>query len=48
MNFFAFRLIDIGEDFCGSRSEDLQESVRKQSVNYFRNYHRYFKNRNNI
>ncbi|GFU02066.1 hypothetical protein TNCV_837141 [Trichonephila clavipes] len=36
------RLIDIGEDFCGSRSEDLQESVRKQSVNYFRNYHRGF------
>ncbi|GFT12422.1 hypothetical protein NPIL_469741 [Nephila pilipes] len=36
------KLIDIGEDFCGSRSEDLQESVRKQSVNYFRNYHRGF------
>ncbi|GIY34880.1 hypothetical protein CDAR_389061 [Caerostris darwini] len=36
------RLIDVGEDFCGSRSEDLQESIRKQSVNYFRNYHRGF------
>lgn len=36
------RLMDIGEDFCGSRSEDLQDSLRKQSVNYFRNYHRGF------
>ncbi|XP_015916520.1 syndetin [Parasteatoda tepidariorum] len=36
------RLMDVGEDFCGSRSEELQESVRKQSVNYFRNYHRGF------
>ncbi|XP_076349284.1 vacuolar protein sorting 50 isoform X1 [Tachypleus tridentatus] len=34
------RLIDIGEEFCNSKSEDLQESLRKQSVNYFRNYHR--------
>ncbi|GAB6031035.1 hypothetical protein CHUAL_007851 [Chamberlinius hualienensis] len=34
------RLIDIGEEFCGSKSDDLQESFRKQSVNYFRNYHR--------
>lgn len=35
------RLIDIGEEFCGSKSEDLQESVRKQTINYFRNYHRF-------
>lgn len=34
------RLVDIGEEFCGSESEDLQESVRKQTVNYFLNYHR--------
>lgn len=29
------RLIQVGEEFCGSRSEDLQESIRKQSGNYF-------------
>ncbi|XP_023223864.1 syndetin-like [Centruroides sculpturatus] len=34
------RLMDIGEEFCESKSEDLQESLRKQSLNYFRNYHR--------
>ncbi|CAH1787995.1 unnamed protein product [Owenia fusiformis] len=34
------RLIMIGEEFCGSKSEGLQDSIRKQSVNYFRNYHR--------
>ncbi|KAJ8954131.1 hypothetical protein NQ318_005725 [Aromia moschata] len=33
------RLIQVGEEFCSSKSEDLQESIRKQSVNYFRNYH---------
>ncbi|XP_049824964.1 syndetin isoform X2 [Aethina tumida] len=33
------RLIQVGEEFCGSKSEDLQESIRKQSVNYFKNYH---------
>jgi len=35
------RLIQIGEEFCESKSEGLQESLRKQSINYFRNYHRY-------
>nr|XP_022907569.1 syndetin-like [Onthophagus taurus] len=33
------RLINVGEEFCGSKSEELQESIRKQSANYFRNYH---------
>lgn len=33
------RLIQVGEEFCNSRSEDLQESIRKQSENYFMNYH---------
>nr|XP_023667622.1 syndetin isoform X2 [Paramormyrops kingsleyae] len=34
------RLMQVGEEFCGSRSEVLQESIKKQSVNYFKNYHR--------
>ncbi|KAM9308738.1 syndetin isoform 2-T2 [Gastrophryne carolinensis] len=34
------RLVQVGEEFCGSKSEVLQESIRKQSVNYFKNYHR--------
>ncbi|XP_060534233.1 syndetin [Cylas formicarius] len=33
------RLMQVGEEFCMSKSEDLQESIRKQSVNYFKNYH---------
>lgn len=33
------RLMEVGEEFCGSKSEDLQESIRKQSFNYFKNYH---------
>ncbi|KAG5891776.1 hypothetical protein JTB14_006964 [Gonioctena quinquepunctata] len=33
------RLMQVGEEFCSSKSEDLQESIRKQSVNYFKNYH---------
>lgn len=33
------RLIEVGEEFCGSKSEELQESIRKQSVNYFKSYH---------
>jgi hypothetical protein len=32
-------LIEIGEEFCGSKSEDLQDSIKMQSDNYFRNYH---------
>uniref|UniRef100_A0A9J8BRH8 VPS50 subunit of EARP/GARPII complex n=1 Tax=Cyprinus carpio carpio TaxID=630221 RepID=A0A9J8BRH8_CYPCA len=34
------RLMQVGEEFCGSKSEVLQESIRRQSVNYFKNYHR--------
>ncbi|CAK6434543.1 unnamed protein product [Pipistrellus nathusii] len=34
------RLMQVGEEFCGSKSEVLQESIRKQSINYFKNYHR--------
>ncbi|XP_022109307.1 syndetin-like [Acanthaster planci] len=34
------RLIRVGEEFCGSKSESLHDSVRQQSLNYFKNYHR--------
>nr|XP_057903730.1 syndetin isoform X1 [Doryrhamphus excisus] len=34
------RLMQVGEEFCSSKSEVLQESIRRQSVNYFKNYHR--------
>ncbi|ELU05654.1 hypothetical protein CAPTEDRAFT_184136 [Capitella teleta] len=34
------RLIQVGEEFCDSQSEGLQDSLRKQSINYFRSYHR--------
>ncbi|KAI4455060.1 hypothetical protein MML48_9g00009008 [Holotrichia oblita] len=33
------RLINVGEEFCGSKSQELQESIKKQSDNYFKNYH---------
>ncbi|KAF5276706.1 hypothetical protein FQR65_LT16233 [Abscondita terminalis] len=33
------RLMEVGEEFCGSKSDDLQDSIRKQSINYFKNYH---------
>lgn len=33
------RLIQVGEEFCGSKSDELQESIRKQSVAYFKSYH---------
>jgi len=33
-------LIQIGEEFCGGKSDILDDSIRKQSVNYFRSYHR--------
>lgn len=35
----VYRLMQVGEEFCASRSEDLQESIRKQSGNYFNSYH---------
>lgn len=34
------KLIDVGECFCGSKSETLRESIKKQSINYFRTHHR--------
>uniref|UniRef100_A0A674N8T1 VPS50 EARP/GARPII complex subunit n=1 Tax=Takifugu rubripes TaxID=31033 RepID=A0A674N8T1_TAKRU len=34
------RLMQVGEEFCGSKSEVLQESIKWQSVNYFKHYHR--------
>ncbi|XP_029369998.1 syndetin isoform X2 [Echeneis naucrates] len=34
------RLMQVGEEFCGSKSEVLQESIKRQSINYFKNYHR--------
>ncbi|CAG2066049.1 unnamed protein product, partial [Timema podura] len=33
------RLMEVGEEFCGSKSTDLQNSIRTQSMNYFINYH---------
>ena len=35
-----FRLMQAGEEFSGAKSESLEESVRRQSLNYFRSYHR--------
>ncbi|XP_041367289.1 syndetin-like [Gigantopelta aegis] len=34
------RMIEIGEEFCRSKSEGLQDSLKQQSLNYFRNHHR--------
>jgi hypothetical protein len=34
------RLISIGMEFCGEGSNSLQDSMRQQSLNYFKNYHR--------
>ncbi|XP_067655152.1 syndetin-like [Haliotis asinina] len=34
------RMIEIGEEFCDSKSEGLQDSLKQQSLNYFRNHHR--------
>lgn len=33
-------MIAVGEEFCSSSSEDLHESIRKQTVKYFKTYHR--------
>ena len=29
----------VGSEFCGSESEGLKESLRKQSLSYFKTYH---------
>ncbi|KAL3842010.1 hypothetical protein ACJMK2_020083 [Sinanodonta woodiana] len=34
------RMIEIGDEFCQSKSEGLQESLKQQSLNYFKNLHR--------
>lgn len=39
-SILSFRLMQVGEEFCGSKSEVLQESIKRQSINYFKNYHR--------
>lgn len=31
--------MEIGEDLCGFKSENLQESIKKQSLSYFSHYH---------
>ena len=36
----VFRLIAVGEEFCCSKSEDLHDSIRTQTVKYFKTYHR--------
>lgn len=33
-------LVEMGNQFCQSNSEVLRESVRQQSINYFRGFHR--------
>ncbi|KAL6266883.1 hypothetical protein P5V15_003711 [Pogonomyrmex californicus] len=33
------RLMEIGEELCGFKSENLQESIKKQSLSYFSHYH---------
>jgi hypothetical protein len=37
----AERMVEIGEEFCGNKSEDLQNSLHKQTINYFQNYHKH-------
>ena len=34
------RLMEVGRQFCDTQSDILQESVRQQSINYFRSFHR--------
>ncbi|XP_065053173.1 syndetin-like isoform X2 [Rhopilema esculentum] len=34
------RLISIGDEFCNSKSQSLQECIRIQTINYFKAYHR--------
>lgn len=34
-----YRVVQIGEEFCGSESTDIQTSIRGQSSHYFRKYH---------
>ena len=34
------RLIAVGVEFSGEGSDSLQESMRQQSLKYFKNFHR--------
>lgn len=36
----AEKMIDIGEEFCGNKSEELQNSLHLQTINYFQSYHK--------
>ena len=36
----AEKMIEIGEEFCGNKSEELQNSLHKQTNNYFLCYHK--------
>lgn len=33
------RLMEIGEELCGFKLKDLQESIKKKSLSYFSHYH---------
>ncbi|KAH9518838.1 Syndetin [Bulinus truncatus] len=33
------RMIEVGEEFCGSKSESLQDTLKLQSLNYFKTHH---------
>lgn len=37
--FVNYRLVEIGEELCGYKSENLQESIKEQSTSYFSHYH---------
>lgn len=32
--------MEVGEEFCGSKSIELQNSIKEQSCNYFKTYHK--------
>lgn len=34
------RLTEIGDELCGSKSEEISKCIRQQTVSYFQNYHR--------
>ena len=37
---YMCRLIAVGVEFCGEGSDSLQQTMRQQSLKYFKNYHR--------
>ena len=40
VSLICCRLISLGIEFCGKGSDSLQESIRLQSLKYFKTYHR--------